>query len=173
MYLFMIALAAGAALVTRKWGIAFGPSNQTREPHAVLGPRLTQRVRELSRRHLKPREIEQAALELTARTLHFGLGHRTSSRFDEEREGHCVEYAELFAALFNGIADGSNASSHARVVRSAPASIWSVQLPGRSFRDHDYDLVSTPGEADRFIDPTFYDVLLGRSLSSNVRGTVR
>jgi hypothetical protein len=41
-------------------------------------------------------------LRTTASALHFGLRHRTRLSFDEaEREGNCVEYADLFATVFN------------------------------------------------------------------------
>jgi len=85
-----------------------------------LSPALAARVDALA----KPRDVDglvKSALDATGAQLHFGLQHRTSTSFDVgEREGNCIEYAELFAAIFNREKGGLDARVY--VVHSAGTS---------------------------------------------------
>lgn len=118
--------------------------------------------------------LSSFALRETTSELHFGLSHRTSLAFDgAEREGNCVEYAELFASIFNRERRGIDA--RAWVVRS-DARLFGEPMRDPAFRDHDWVLVvvRTPkGVEKRYIDPTFYDMGLGADVSGAVRGEVR
>jgi len=114
------------------------------------------------------------ALDATAAQLHFGLQHRTSASFDvAEREGNCIEYAELFAAIFNREKGALDARAYA--VHSAEARVFGQQLRDPKYRDHDWALVVVHGSAGArrlFVDPTLYDEGLGWDISRAVVGPV-
>jgi hypothetical protein len=115
------------------------------------------------------------ALERTDANLHFGLDHRTTLAFGtKEREGNCVEYAHLFATLFNGGALRKKVAARAYVVRS-DARILGLRIPDPAFVDHDWVLIvpDAPGEARRFVDPTLADVGLDWDISANVLDEVK
>jgi hypothetical protein len=112
------------------------------------------------------------ALAVTSRELHFGLKHRTRLAFDGvEREGNCVEYAELFASVFNR--ERGRIDARAWVVRS-DATLLGQRVRDPAWRDHDWVLVvarSPNGDVRRlFVDPTLYDLGLGWDVSGAVRG---
>jgi hypothetical protein len=114
------------------------------------------------------------ALRTTASALHFGLRHRTRLSFDEaEREGNCIEYAELFATVFNR--EHGNLDARAWVVRS-DARIFGETMSDPAWKDHDWVLVvaHTPyGMKRLYVDPTLYDMGLGWDVSRAVHGDVR
>lgn len=117
-----------------------------------------------------PAALVQFALRETSTLLRFGLGHRTRTSFDVgEREGNCVEYAELFAAIFDR--ERGHLDGRAWVVRSQ-ARILGRQATDPAWRDHDWVLVVAAGRT-LFVDPTLYDEGLGWNIAAMVRGDVR
>jgi hypothetical protein len=138
-------------LVTFQTPHAVRASTATIDP-AVCGPLDTQAK---AASIAAPDDLVAFALRITASALHFGLAHRTRLSFDgTEREGNCIEYAELFASIVNrehGVID-----AHAWVVRSA-AVLFGKALPDPAWKDHDWVLVvlRTPaGVERRYVDPT-------------------
>ena len=121
-----------------------------------------------------PDDLVAFALRVTAGALHFGLAHRTRLSFDStDREGNCVEYAELFASIFNR--EHGTVDARAWVVRS-DAKILGKTARDPAWKDHDWVLVvvRAPGEAKRlYVDPTLYDMGLGWDVSRAVTGDVR
>jgi hypothetical protein len=120
-------------------------------------------------------ELVRFSLRVTGSDLHFGLEHRTTLTFGTmEREGNCVEYAHLFATVFNRAAERKQIAARAYVVRS-DARVLGMTVPGRGLGDHDWVLVvPTPAREQRlFVDPTFYDLGLDWDISRQVTGTVR
>ena len=112
---------------------------------------------------------------MTGTNLHFGLEHKTTLRFGrKEREGNCVEYAHLFATVFNRAAGRKQVAARAYVVRS-DARVLGVTLPGRGLSDHDWVLVvPTSARPEKlFIDPTLHDFGLDWDISRSVSGEVR
>jgi len=120
-------------------------------------------------------EVLELGLSATARDLHFGLAHTTTLRFGTtDREANCIEYAHLFAAIFNRAAARKHVAARAWVVHSE-ARVLGQKLPMRGLDDHDWVLVvpADPKEKRRFVDPTFYDLGLGWDITSNVSGAVK
>jgi hypothetical protein len=127
-----------------------------------------------------PDSVESAmdfSLAATDKLLHFGLEHPTSLSFAAaEREGNCIEYAQLFARIFDKAASRTALDAHAYVVHSAKAEVFGRKLPFRGFEDHDWVLIQqgTGEDARRwFVDPTMHDAGLGWDIATNVRGTVK
>jgi hypothetical protein len=123
-------------------------------------------------------DVLRFALEETATRLHFGLAHRTSLVFASEREGNCIEYAHLFAALFDRARTRAHVAADARafVVHSDDARVMGGRLGAPGLDDHDWSLVvvRTPaGERRLFVDPTLYDAGMGWDIASSVTGDVR
>ena len=98
------------------------------------------------------------------------MQHRTSATFDvAEREGNCIEYAELFAAIFNR--ERGSIDARAWVVHSAEARVLGQRLDDPKYRDHDWALV-VAGERRLFVDPTLFDEGFGWDISRAVIGPV-
>ena len=158
-----------AAIIFFSQLLTFGAPHVARAPHATLSPALVARLDAIA----KPRDVDGAvklALDATAAQLHFGLQHRTSTTFDvAEREGNCIEYAELFAAIFNREKGSLDARAYA--VHSAEARVLGQQLADPKYRDHDWALV-VAGERRIFVDPTLYDEGFGWDISRAVIGPV-
>lgn len=161
-----------AALVLSQL-LAFGAPHVARAPRAVLSPALAARLDSIA----KPHDVDatvKLALDATATQLHFGLQHRTSTAFDvAEREGNCIEYAELFAAIFNR--ERGSLEARAYAVHSAEARVLGQRLADPKYRDHDWALVvvrGSAGERRLFVDPTLYDEGLGWDISRAVIGPV-
>ena len=98
----VVLLATGAALAAWE-GLGLVPAHDVRravaQPDATLTAREDQEIAGVA---ATVPGILDATLRVTGGALHFGLNHRTSLRFTSvEREGNCVEYAQLFATLFN------------------------------------------------------------------------
>jgi hypothetical protein len=125
---------------------------------------------------------------VTDESLFFGLDHRTTLTFTVgEREGNCIEYAHLFAHVFNQAAKRAGLRATASVIHSADARVLGQKLPFRGFEDHDWVLIedrssSTPSpaagssrEARRllYVDPALNDAWLGWDISSIVHGPVK
>jgi hypothetical protein len=164
------ALCGGAAIAHS--GMWLGGPHRLSRPAARLEPALWARVSaELGSASVET--VEQAiafSLQQSARQLHFGLGHRTSLAFGPaEREGHCVEYAHLFATVIQRVARWRGLELDAHVVHSARARLFGYRHPLRGFEDHDWVLVVDRCSGQRhFVDPTFADMGLG----SDIRGSV-
>lgn len=149
--------------------LAFGAPHVARPPRATLSAALAMRLDAMP----KPQSVDTAlklALDATAAQLHFGLQHRTSTTFDvTEREGNCVEYAELFATIFNREKGSLDARAYA--VHSAEARVLGQRLADPAYRDHDWALV-VAGDRRLFVDPTLYDEGFGWDISRAVVGPV-
>ena len=120
-------------------------------------------------------ELLRFALDVAASDLRFGLAHPTSLRFGvTEREGNCIEYAHLFATVFNRAAARKHVAARAWVVHS-DARVLGQKLPVRGWGDHDWALVvpGDPREKRLFVDPTFYDFGLDWDITSKVSGVVK
>lgn len=120
-------------------------------------------------------ELRRFSLDVAATSLHFGLGHKTTLRFGTtEREGNCIEYAHLFASVFNRAAERKHIAGRAYVVHS-DARVLGRKLPIRGLDDHDWVLVAPndPASTRLFVDPTFYDLGLDWDISRSVSGEVR
>jgi hypothetical protein len=98
----------GATLLARdaiaQTVFSFQAPHVVRRPAAALNPTFSRRIdREAAEAKMAtPGDLIAFTLRTTASALHFGLGHRTRLSFDGvDREGNCVEYAELFASILN------------------------------------------------------------------------
>jgi hypothetical protein len=120
-------------------------------------------------------QLLHVSLDVTGADLHFGLAHRTTLRFGtKEREGNCIEYAHLFALVFNRGAEKRHVAARAYVVHS-DARVLGKKLAMRGLGDHEWVLVvpSDPVAPRRFVDPTFHDLGLGWDIARSVLGAVR
>ena len=120
-------------------------------------------------------DLVRLSLGVTGARLHFGLDHKTSLTFGmKEREGNCIEYAHLFATVFNRAAERKTVAARAYVVRS-DARVFGRKLAGRGLADHDWVIVvpTTKGGRRYFVDPTFHDFGLDWDISRSVSGDIR
>ena len=156
--------------------VTFHTPHAVRAPTATLGAALARDLdAEASKAKLSSAgDLVALSLRTTAGALHFGLGHRTRLSFDtSEREGNCVEYAELFATIYNR--ERGSLSARAWVVRS-DARILGQTVPDPAWKDHDWVLVvvrTNDGDERIFVDPTLYDMGMGWDVSRAVKGKVR
>lgn len=166
------------AVLVRWHGLRVGGPHQLLSASAALTPALERKVDRLatSRGVDSPRKAIDLALELTSQSLRYGRDHRPSDQFDlAEREANDGEYSQLFAAIFNRIADGRELGARARPVRSAAPRIFGIKLPNPAFSHHDWVMVQpSAGTAAEswFVDPTLHDALMGWSIEGNVTGLV-
>ena len=155
--------------------MTFGAPHLVRSPNAVLTPTFGRHLdAEAAATHIvTPEGLIAFGLGVTGPSLHFGLRHHTRASFDgANREGNCVEYAELFAWIVNRFKGGIDA--HAWVVRSA-AQVLGTTLPDPAWRDHDWVLVvvRTGQERRRFyVDPALADIGMGWDIARAVHGEV-
>jgi hypothetical protein len=156
-------------------GLTLGGPHRVSWPRATLSKGLQRSVRGAFE-SLEPKpdskSLIEAALFVTKGNLHFGLSHRTHLRFDREREGNCVEYAQLFAVVFNRLAARAGAKERAWVVRSHSPRIFGLRIPAKSFREHDWVVIAKRREATHFVDPSFADVGLASDIRRKIRGPV-
>jgi len=120
-------------------------------------------------------QLLRLSLDITGADLHFGLDHKTTLRFGiKEREGNCVEYAHLFATVFNRGAERKHLAARAYVVRS-DARVLGKRLSSPAFVDHDWVLIvpSVAGAKRLFVDPTLHDLGLDWDITRSVSGDVR
>jgi hypothetical protein len=175
----LIAVVIGGAVLPRDATaqdlVAFQAPHLARRPAATVDPTLGRQVdaQAAAAKVAIPEDLVAFALGTTASLLHFGLGHRTHLSFDaSEREGNCVEYAELFSWIFNR--EHGPIEARAWVVRS-DAKVLGQVLPNAAWKDHDWVLVvaRTPQGTKRlYVDPTLYDMGLGWDISGFVHGDV-
>jgi len=127
-----------------------------------------------------------AALSITDESLFFGLEHLVNLSFTPgEREGNCIEYAHLFAQVFNRAAQRSGLNATASVIHTSNARFLGMKLPFRGYQDHDWVLVEdrtgtgmskcTTKATCRFwyVDPTLHDAWFGWDINSIVKGKVK
>lgn len=169
----VVLLATGAALAAWE-GLGLVPAHDVRravaQPDATLSTRADQET--ASAAATVPALLD-ATLRVTDGALHFGLNHRTTLRFTSvEREGNCVEYAQLFATLFNRAARAKGVAARAWPVRSQ-ARFFGARVAMRGWTDHDWVLIEDAGGRRWYVDPTLHDAGLGWDVSSNVQGVVR
>ena len=116
------------------------------------------------------------ALSASDKLLRFGLEHPTRMSFTAaEREGNCIEYANLFALVFDKAAAKGGLEARAYAVHSAKARLFGRAIPMRGWDDHDWALIQdgSGDEARRwYVDPTLHDAWLGWDIAANVRGPV-
>jgi hypothetical protein len=154
----------------------FRAPHVVRAPVARLDPLLGKDLDAQTRTALPESADDLVALALraTSSALHFGLSHRTRLTFDGvEREGNCVEYAELFASIVNR--EHGSGDVRAWVVRS-DAAILGEASKSPAWKDHDWVLVvarTSDGTRRLYVDPTLYDMGLGWDISRAVLGDVR
>jgi len=172
----LFATAAGAALP--HFAIEFLPPHTVQRSLAALDKPLDQAV-DTALGKTSVTTVEEAmdfALSASDKILHFGLKHPTSMAFTAaEREANCIEYAHLFARVFDKAAQKGGLGARAYAVHSAEARFFSRALPMRGWGDHDWVLIqdgSGPEAKRWFVDPTLHDFGLGWDISANVRGPV-
>lgn len=123
--------------------------------------------------------VEEAmdfALSASDKLLHFGLGHPTSMSFTPAaREANCIEYAHLFARVFDKAAEKGGLGARAFAVHSDKARVFGRAIPMKGWDDHDWVLIQE-GKGDDarrwFVDPSMHDAGLGWDISANVKGPV-
>jgi hypothetical protein len=173
----LFATAAGAALPHFAFQL-LAPHTAKRSTAVLERP--LERAVDASIVKAAPDSVESAmdvALAVSDKILHFGLDHPTSFSFAAaEREGNCIEYAHLFARVFDKAAAKSKLDARAFVVHSAKAEVLGHKLPFRGFEDHDWVLIQEGSGDDArrwYVDPTMHDAGLGWDISTNVRGAVK
>lgn len=176
----VLGAVAGSLLFARE-GLAdlvtFQAPHRARVAAATLEPDLARTIDE----RLEAADVTSVgqllhlSLDVTDSELHFGLDHKTTLRFGKkEREGNCVEYAHLFATVFNRGAERKHLAARAYVVRS-DARVLGKRLSSPAFVDHDWVLI-VPGVAGAkrsFVDPTLHDLGLDWDIARSVAGDVR
>lgn len=164
-----LAVIALAAVYLLRRGVTLEPRHSLRAPTATLSEELANEADVVLAPPREAPEAIDAALSLTGRSLRFGMWHRSSTRFAvEAREGHCVEYANLFGALVQRWATTHAVPVRAWVVRSR-ARLWGRRVPLPGWSDHDWVLVTHRDGRRWMIDPTFSDLWLGEDLTLAVR----
>ena len=117
--------------------------------------------------------VIELSVQLTAQHLKFGRGHQTCLAFDaKQREGNSLEFAVLFASIFNQLARWAKLEAMASIVHSTESKVFGRQIGKWG---HDWVVVEprtkTAGER-RFVDPTLGSLHLGWNLAGNVEGEV-
>jgi len=173
----LFATVAGAALP--HFAFELLPPHTVKRSTAVLDKPL-ERAIDGSLARATPDSVESAmdiALSASDRLLHFGLAHPTSLSFAAaEREGNCIEYANLFARVFDKAAARAKLDARAYVVHSAKAEVLGYKVPLPGWDNHDWVLIQqgTGEDAQRwYVDPTLHDAGLGWDIATNVKGTVK
>jgi hypothetical protein len=122
---FALAFLARGALTRRI--LSFRAPYTLAESRAALDGELARLVRTRAGEG-GARSVDDAirgALEITSPALFFGLRHKTRLDFDGvAREGNCIEYAHLFARIFND----RRSDVRAKAVRTPGR--WAFRCPG-------------------------------------------
>ena len=122
--------------------VTFQSPHSVRAPAAILDDELTRAVdAKIATAKLgSVDELLHFALGVTGGDLRFGLEHKTTLKFGtKEREGNCIEYAHLFATVFNRAADRKHVAARAYVVHS-DARVLGKRLSTPGLDDHDWVL---------------------------------
>jgi hypothetical protein len=172
----LFATAAGAALPYV--GFEFLPPHKAQRPRAELDDTLRRAV-DASLEKANIASVADArdwALSVTDKLLRFGLDHPTNLSFTaSEREAHCVEYAHLFARIFERAVAKAGLAARVWVVHSGKARLFGQKVPWKGWDDHDWVLIEdrTGGEVRRLhVDPTLHDAGLGWDVGASVKGAV-
>ena len=157
--------------------VTFQAPHRARAPAATLEPELARSVdTRLDEAHVTSAgQLLHLSLDITGADLRFGLDHKTTLRFGtKEREGNCVEYAHLFATVFNRGAERKHFAARAYVVRS-DARVLGKKLSSPAFVDHDWVLIvpNVAGAKRSFVDPTLHDLGFDWDIARTVSGDVR
>lgn len=174
----VLLFTAGAAAALPRFALELHAPHAARRSTAALEKPL-ERALDVALAKAEIGTVEQAmdfALSATDKLLRFGLEHPTSASFGAvEREGNCVEYANLFARVFDKAAQKGGLSARAYAVHSAKALVFGKTVPMKGWADHDWALIQDgSGEDARrwHVDPTMHDLGLGWDVSANIRGNV-
>jgi hypothetical protein len=177
--LLLLATAAGAALP--HYAFELLTPHVARRSQAALDEDLA-RLIETALDKTRPDTVDAAldfSLSATDKFLHFGLSHPTSRAFTTTpREANCIEYAELFAKIFERTVKGAHLDARVYVVHSGKARLFGQKVPLHGWEDHDWVLIEDhsagPKEEARklYVDPTLHDMQLGWDIATNVKGTV-
>jgi hypothetical protein len=162
---------AGADAPAR--GLSIDPPHHVRKSAATLDLALTREVyAEVVDADVRStRDAIELALRITGRHLTFGLSHRTSLAFGvTDREANCVEYAHLFAKIFDFVQRKGQLGARAYEVHSDKASFFGIRIAFRGLGEHDWALVVDRNGQRTFVDPTFADAGLDWDIHSNVHG---
>jgi hypothetical protein len=175
----VLLFATAAAAAIPRFAFELLPPHTAKRSAAVLEKPLERAV-DASLAKSEPDSVEGAmdvALSVSDRILRFGLAHTTSLSFAAaEREGNCIEYAHLFARVFDRAAARAKLDARAYVVHSGKAVVLGHKLPFRGFEDHDWVLIQQGSGDDArrwYVDPTMHDAGLGWDISASVRGAVK
>ena len=150
--------------------LTFQAPHAARVPRATLDAELTKAIDAAQPTDVTT--LTESTLGITDARLHFGLSHLTSLRFAGEREGNCIEYAELFASAFNRVASRRRIAARAWVVHS-DARVLGEHLGKPGLDDHDWVLIVPASGKRLFVDPTFHDMGLGWDIAASVKGDIR
>ncbi|MEO7330507.1 MAG: hypothetical protein ABI193_18170 [Minicystis sp.] len=178
--LLLFATAAGAALP--HFAFELQAPHAAHRSTAVLDEGLRQAL-DAGIAKSEPDTVEKAvdfSLAVTDKILHFGLSHPTSKTFTiTPREANCIEYAELFARVFDKAAAEKHLPARAFVVHSDKARFFGQKVPMKGWGDHDWVLIEDKSGDDKapprrwYVDPTLHDAGLGWDISSNVKGEIK
>jgi hypothetical protein len=177
--LLLIATAAGAALP--HFAFELLAPHTARRSAASLDDPLRRAIDDgLARK--EPATVDQAldfALSVTDQLLYFGLSHSTSQSFSAApREGNCIEYAHLFAKVFDKAAAKKGLSARAFVVHSEKARLFGQKMPMKGWEDHDWVVIEDKSGDEKgaprrlYVDPTLHDAGLGWDIEANVKGQI-
>jgi len=173
----LVATAAAAALPYFAFELL--PPHAARRSGATLDDPLRKAV-EAGLAQSAPTSVDEArdfSLSVTDKLLYFGLDHPTNFSFSmAPRKGNCIEYAHLFARVFDKAAAKGNLKARAFVVHSSKARVLGQKLPFQGWDDHDWVLIEdrTGQDVRRLhVDPTLHDAGLGWDIASNVKGDVK
>jgi hypothetical protein len=136
------------------------PPHVEHRPAARLSAALSTRIAAIFRGALPtPEALIERTLRVTREHLHFGMAHRTSLHFGAaEREAHCIEYAHLWATVFNQQAQRRGVAATALVMRS-DARLFGVRIERRGWSDHDWVRVRALDGRQWLVDPTLDDTV--------------
>lgn len=172
----LILTAAGAALPY--FGLELLPPHAAKRSGAIMDDGLRRAVDEaIDGSPIKTvDDARDFALSATDGLFHFGLNHATNMRFSaSEREANCIEYAALYAKIFDRVAERKKLSAKAFAVHSGKARLFGKAVPMRGFDDHDWVLIDDRSGAEPrrlYVDPTLHDAGLGWDVKGAVKGSV-
>lgn len=178
--LLLFATAAGAALP--HFAFELQAPHTARRSSATLDESLRRAI-DAGIVKSEPDTVDKAldfSLAVTDKILHFGLSHPTSLGFAAvEREGNCIEYAQLLAKVFDKVAADRHLPARAFAVHSDKARLFGQKVPMKGWDDHDWVLIEDRSGDDKapprrlFVDPTLHDAGFGWDIASAVKGEIK